>query len=104
MEQALESARFANIQGMDAIINKLGEHMTSKSQIENTVSEYLVLVSNLRKSKVEGGVSIKPTQIGLSKDKNDCVENFSKIIEKASLSQSFVWIDMESSEYTNDTI
>ncbi len=104
MEQALESARLANKHGMDAIINKLGEHMTSKNQIDNTVSEYLVLVSNLHKSKVEGGVSIKPTQIGLSKNKNECAENFGKIIEKASLSQSFVWIDMESSEHTDDTI
>lgn len=104
MEQALESARLANKNGMDAIINKLGEHMTSKNQIDNTVSEYLILVSNLHKSKVEGGVSIKPTQIGLSKNKNECAENFGKIIEKASLSQSFVWIDMESSEHTDDTI
>ena len=104
MEQALESARLANKNGMDAIINKLGEHMTSKNQIENTVSEYLVLVSNLHKSKVEGGISIKPTQIGLSKNRKECADNFSRIIEKASISQSFVWIDMESSEYTNDTI
>ncbi len=104
MEQALESARIANKRGMDAIINKLGEHLTSKTQIENAVSEYFLLVSNLRKSKVEGGISIKPTQIGLAKNKNECLENFAKIIEKASLSQSFVWIDMESSEYNDDTI
>ena len=104
MEQALESARLANKNGMGAIINKLGEHMTSKNQIENTVLEYLVLVSNLHESKVEGGVSIKPTQIGLSKNGKECSDNFSRIIEKASLSQSFVWIDMESSEYTDDTI
>src|SRR5438445_3180885 len=104
MEQALESARLANKNGMDAIINKLGEHMTSKNKIENTVSEYLVLVSNLHESKVEGGVSVKPTQIGLSKNRKECSDNFVRIIEKAFLSQSFVWIDMESSEYTDDTI
>jgi len=104
MEQALKSAQLANTHGMGAIINKLGEHMTSKNQIENTVSEYLVLVSNLRKSKVEGGVSIKPTQIGLAKNRKECLGNFSRIIEKESLSLSFVWIDMESSEYTDDII
>src|SRR5438445_11080861 len=95
MEQALESARLANKHCMDAIINKLGEHMTSKNQIDNTVSEYLVLVSNLRKCKVEVDVSIKPKQIGLSKNKNECAENFRKIIENASLSKSFVWNYME---------
>ena len=40
MEQALESARTANKHGMDAIINKLGEHMTSKNQIEKFIDKY----------------------------------------------------------------
>ncbi len=104
MQEAIQSARDANKKGMDAIINRLGEHMTSKDQIESTVSEYFTLVSNLRKFKVSGGISIKPTQVGLSKDVNGCKENLAKIIDEAAMSQSFVWIDMESSEYTDDTI
>jgi len=104
MEQALKSAREANKNGMGAIINRLGEHMISKAQIDETVLEYLTLISNLRKFQVSGGVSIKPTQVGLSKNVKDCQENLQKIIEKAAISQSFVWIDMESSEYTDETI
>lgn len=104
MQQALTSARLANKKGMDAIINRLGEHITTKSQVEKTVKEYLNLISNLRKSKVEGGVSIKPTQLGLSRNKKECLKNYETIIEGAAASQSFVWIDMESSEYTDDTI
>ncbi len=104
MEQALKSAREANKNGMGAIINKLGEHMSSKSQIDETVSEYLTLVSNLRKYKVSGGISIKPTQVGLSKNVKDCQDNLEKIIEKAATPQSFVWVDMESSEHTDETI
>lgn len=104
MEQALKSAHEANKNGMGAIINRLGEHMTSNAQIDETVSEYLTLVSNLRKFQVSGGVSIKPTQIGLSKNVKGCQDNFQKIIEKATTSQSFVWVDMESSEYTDETI
>ncbi len=104
MQQALESARLANKKGMDAIINRLGEHITTKSQVEKTVKEYLILISNLRKSKVEGGVSIKPTQLGLSRSKKECLKNYETTIERAASSQSFVWIDMESSEHTDDTI
>ena len=40
MQQALESARLANKKGMDAIINRLGEHIKTKSQVEKTVKEY----------------------------------------------------------------
>ncbi len=104
MKEAMRSAREANRKGMDAIINRLGEHMTSKEQIENTVSEYFTLVSNLRKFKVLGGISIKPTQIGLSKNAGYCKDNLESIVCEATKSQSFVWIDMESSEYTDDTI
>jgi len=104
MQQALESARLANKKGMDAIINRLGEHITTKSQVEKTVKEYLDLISNLKRSKVEGGVSIKPTQLGLSRNKKECLKNYEIIIERSASSQSFVWIDMESSEHTDDTI
>jgi len=103
MEDALKSARQANKNGMGAILNKLGEHMTSKAQVCQTVSDYLTLVSNLRRSKISGGLSIKPTQVGLSISSKECLENLDKIIEKALQSQSFVWIDMESSEHTDDT-
>ena len=104
LEQALESARLAYEEGMDAIINKLGEHLTSKTQIENTVKEYIAIVSSLKKSGVEGGISVKPTQLGLSISRNECLQNYSIIIEKAALSQAFVWIDMEFSAYTDNTI
>ncbi len=103
MEEALKSARQANRNGMGAILNKLGEHMTSKAQVSQTVSDYLTLVSNLRRSKISGGLSIKPTQVGLSINTKECLENLDKIIEKALQSQSFVWIDMESSEHTDVT-
>ena len=104
MEDALKSAHNANMNGMSAILNKLGEHLTSKARVVQTVSDYLTLVSNLRRSKITGGLSIKPTQIGLSISTKECIMNMDTIIEKALQSQSFVWIDMESSEHTDNTI
>ena len=103
MEEALKSARNANANGMNAILNKLGEHMASKAQVTQTVEDYLTLVSNLRRSKITGGLSIKPTQVGLAISTKECLSNLDTIIEKALQFQSFVWIDMESSEYTDDT-
>ncbi|MHB8546135.1 MAG: proline dehydrogenase family protein [Nitrosotalea sp.] len=103
MDDALKSAHQANMNGMNAILNKLGEHMTSKTQVSQTVSDYLTLVSNLRRSKITGGLSIKPTQVGLAISTKECISNLDTIIEKALKFQSFVWIDMESSEYTDAT-
>jgi len=104
MNDALKSAHEANVHGMNAILNQLGEHFTSNVQVSRTVSDYFTLVSNLRRSKISGGLSIKPTQVGLSISVRECIENLDTIIEMALQSQSFVWIDMESSEYTDNTL
>ncbi|MGI0017460.1 MAG: proline dehydrogenase family protein [Nitrosotalea sp.] len=104
MEDALKSARQANSNGMSAILNKLGEHMASKQKVTQTVTDYLTLVSSLRRSKIIGGLSIKPTQVGLAISTEECLGNLDTIIEKALQFQSFVWIDMESSEFTDDTL
>lgn len=104
MDDALKSAHDANAHGMNAILNQLGEHYTSNVQVSRSVSDYFTLVSNLRKSKISGGLSIKPTQVGLSISEKQCIENLDTIIGVALQSQSFVWIDMESSEYTDNTL
>ena len=104
MDDALRSARDANAHGMNAILNQLGENFASNVQVSRSVSDYFTLVSNLRRSKISGGLSIKPTQVGLSISEKQCIENLDTIIEVALQSQSFVWIDMESSEYTDNTL
>ncbi len=104
MDDALKSARDANTHGMNAILNQLGEHFTSNVQVSRTVSDYFTLISNLRRSKISGGLSIKPTQVGLLVSVKECLENLDTIIEIALQSQSFVWIDMESSEHTDNTL
>jgi proline dehydrogenase len=104
IEDALKSAKRAYQNGRYAIINKLGEYITSKTEIRKTIEDYKKIVSSFRMWNVRGGISVKPTQIGLSISKKVCVENFIEIIKSATKSQTFVWIDMESSEHTDNTI
>jgi proline dehydrogenase len=104
LENALSSARQTYKKKMNVIINKLGEYNTSKKIIAETVSEYQTILSSLKKSKIEGGISVKPTQVGLLVSKKECIKNFSSIIKTAAQSNSFVWIDMESSDHTDETL
>ena len=104
INDALDSAFFAYKNGRHAIINKLGEYHTSKTQINKTVKEYQKIMSALRKKKIRGAISVKPTQIGLSISKRECLKNFQTIIKAAIQSHIFVWIDMESSEHTDEII
>jgi proline dehydrogenase len=104
IDDALSAGQNSYKNGMGVIINKLGEYHTSKNLIENTISEYKTVMESFRKWKVSGAISVKPTQIGLMKSKKECLMNFEALINSATKSQSFVWIDMESSDHTDETI
>lgn len=104
IDDALKAAQNSYKNGMSVIINKLGEYHTSKQIIESTLSEYKTVMASFKKWKVSGGISVKPTQIGLMKSKKECLANLEILIRAASQSQTFVWIDMESSDHTDETI
>ncbi len=104
IDEALIAAQSSYKNGMGVIINKLGEYHTSKNLIENTISEYKTIMNSFRKWKVSGAISVKPTQIGLMKSKKECLNNLEVLIRTATQSQTFVWIDMESSDHTDETI
>ena len=104
IDDALKSAKDAYKDGHHAIINKLGEYLKTPSTIEKTILDYEQIISSFRKWKVRGAISVKPTQVGMSINQKTCLANFERLIDSASKSHVFVWIDMESSEHTDDTI
>lgn len=104
IDDALSAAQLSYKNGMGVIINKLGEYHTSKQVIEKTIDEYKTIMSSFKKRKVRGGISVKPTQIGLSRSMKECLQNFEILIKSAISSYTFVWIDMESSDHTDETI
>jgi len=101
---ALESAKYSYKNGRQAIINKLGEYDKSKESIEKVISEYNQIISSFRKWNVVGAISVKPTQIGLLINSKTCLANFERLVITATKAQVFVWMDMESSEHTDETL
>ena len=101
---AIMAAKKSNHNGMSAILNYLGEGYVEKSQIDRSVTEYITLLDLLKSNDVRGSISVKPTQIGLSVGYDKCLENFRKISEKAKQSGHFMWIDIESSNFVEDTL
>ena len=103
-DDALTSAKNAYQLGRHAIINKLGEYNTSKKQILSTIDEYQKIINSFRKWNIRGAISVKPTQIGLSISQKEFCRNFEKIVQEARDAHVFVWLDMESSDHTDETI
>lgn len=103
-DDAISAALESNRRGMSAIINFLGEDTTDAKLVDIAVSEYLLLMDQIHKKGVRGCVSIKPTQLGLSLDYDLCLQNFRRLADKAKTLKQFLWIDMESVQFTEDTI
>jgi len=102
--QAISAALDSNSRGISAILNFLGEDAIDPSEVEQTLGEYLLLMDAIQARGVRGCVSVKPTQLGLSISYDACLQNFKKLAAKASRLNQFVWIDMESVRFTEDTI
>jgi proline dehydrogenase len=103
-DEAVTAALGANSRGLSAILNFLGEDTTDANVVEHTVNEYLTLMELMHAKKVQGCVSAKPTQLGLAIEYELCLQNFSGLAAKARELGQFLWIDMESVNFVEDTI
>ncbi|HEX9678589.1 proline dehydrogenase family protein [Nitrososphaera sp.] len=103
-DDAAKAALDANGRGMSAIINFLGEDTLDRKQVDIAVGEYLSLMDLLKAKGVKGCVSVKPTQLGLAIDYDTCLQNYKTLAARAKLLQQFLWLDMESAKFTEDTI
>lgn len=101
---AISEARKSNKHGMSAILNYLGEGYIEKSQVDRSVLEYFTLLDLLKTNDIKGSISVKPTQIGLCIGYDLCFENYGKISQKAKETGHFMWIDIENSDFVEDTL
>src|SRR5207249_1553699 len=104
LEDAIKVAHDANNRKLRAILNRLGEHTPDEKLIQSYTEEYLTLLDRIRAEKIEGTISVKPSQIGLASSPTLYRSNLLRILERAVAYDEFVWIDMENSPYTEATV
>jgi len=104
IQDVMKSAMQANTNGMSAILNYLGEHNESLEDIEASVKEYITILNEMERLRINGSISPKLTQVGLESDHDLCLNNMMRIIDHARKLNRFVWLDMESFRYLEETI
>jgi proline dehydrogenase len=104
MGDALMAAKGCNTKGQKAIINYLGEDHIKEERISRTMKEYSILLERLYLDQIDGCISVKPSQLGLSVSYELCLKNLRALSKRAIEFGGFIWIDMESSKYTDDTL
>jgi len=104
LEDAIKVAHDANNRKLRVILNRLGEHTPDERLIQGYTEEYLKLLDRIQEEKIDGTISVKPSQLGLAASPPLYNRNLLRIIERAETYGEFVWIDMENSPYTEATI
>ncbi len=104
LEDGIKVAHDANNRRLRVILNRLGEHTPDEKLIQGYTEEYLKLLDRIQAEKIDGTISIKPSQLGLAANPALYTANLLRIIERAETYGEFVWIDMENSPYTEETL
>ncbi len=100
VEEGLEAARRLNEKGFLVTLDYLGEAVREGRGVEEAVLTYRTLLSSLRRAGVRGDVSLKLTQLGLAFAPDRAEGAVREIAGAAREAGTSVWIDMESSAYT----
>jgi proline dehydrogenase len=104
LDDALATARSLAAQGLRSTTALLGEHLQDAAQVEATVAEYVRLLEALEREGLEGGVSVKPTHVGLSIDPGLCQASLERLAGEAARRGRFLRIDMEDHTTTDATL
>jgi len=104
LEDALEAIRVLNAKGIGGILDLLGEGVTDPEGAQSASDDYLRAIKRVEETGVDTTISVKPTQLGLSFDKGQCIDHLRRIAAEAAAIDMRVEIDVEQSEFVLDTL
>jgi proline dehydrogenase len=104
VDDLIAAIRVANESGMGGIANFLGESVHDEANARLAGDVYLEILDRVAEEKLNAYVSLKFTQLGQDISEDFLAENLGRILERAQQDGLFVRFDMESSEYTQQTL
>ena len=104
LETAVQAVRQLNAKGITATLDLLGESVHNEAEARAAGREYIRMLDEIDRLKLDSNVSLKLTAMGLDIADELCVDVMQGILERARQLGNFVRIDMESSEYTERTL
>ena len=104
LRDAVRVVRALNAQGKMATLDVLGEEVTNRNEALALVDEYLAVFEAIRREELDSNVSVKPTGLGLTIDRDFFHDNLALLVRCAEERSNFVRIDMEDSSTTSDTL
>jgi proline dehydrogenase len=100
-EEALAAARAL---GVGAVLTRLGENLKDAGEAAQVTAHYLDVLDSIHREKFDVEISVKPTQLGLDFSREDCENHLRELVTRAKALENWVWVDMESTAYTDATL
>jgi proline dehydrogenase len=104
LDEALAVARKLNAEGITVTLDHLGESVSTLAEAAEARDVYLRTLDAIHGNAIQGNVSLKLTQFGLDLSEEQCLANVDRLVQHAAELDSFVRVDMESSDYTDRTL
>jgi proline dehydrogenase len=104
IEDALAAALPLQAAGIGTLYTRLGENLENLAEADEVAAHYLESIDKIVAAGITGEMSVKPTQLGLDLDPEICLGHLERIAERAAAVGSYLWIDMEGSDYVDATL
>lgn len=101
---ACDAVAELNAKGITATLDLLGESVTNEAEARETGAQYLALLDQIARRKLDANVSVKLTALGQDIRDDLCEAVTTEILAKAKAHDTFVRLDMEGSPYTQRTL
>lgn len=104
MDEAIAVARQLKTQGIGAILNHVGESVTTEAEAAAAAQEVMALIERIAAEGIEASITIKPSHVGLAFGTEFCYENIADIVQAAQRHNILVEIDIEASPDVDATL
>src|SRR4029450_5780564 len=90
--------------GVGTVLTRLGENLRGADEAEGVARHYLDLYDRVHAEGLDVEISVKPTQLGLDFTREECERHLTELADRARATKNWLWIDMESTAYTDVTL
>jgi proline dehydrogenase len=104
LDDAVAVVRRLNREGKLATIDVLGEEIANEDEALAIGRAYHRVLERIDAERLQSGISVKLTGLGLELDYGFCRDNVRALLEDARARGNFVRIDMEDASTTDDTL
>ena len=104
VKDALEACAEFEKQGISTILTLLGENVRDEAAARGVVRHYEGVLDEIQRARLDAEISVKLTHLGLDLGSRCAGDLLLTLVEGAARRGTMVWVDMESSAYTQATI